>query len=243
MNIYIKYLLYVLEHKKNVFIECINMSKKLKKKKDKLNIIIHGITHDMSKFSPCEFIPYARFFYGDYIPGAALDVPCAPYNKDKILTKGKVKYYFNKAWKHHYSHNKHHYEYWDEGYIPSKYIIQMICDWNAMSRKFGDTTISYYLRHYNSIKMHSESRRELEKRLGIISTNSNFDNFIFNYVFNKENKQYGYYIDISLITLKDTIGFLVSSESTYNESNDLLRNKIIPYVYSEYNFNILDILK
>ena len=52
MNKYLKYFLYVLEHKKNVGIECIKEGR-----------YIHAITHDMSKFRPSEFIPYARFFY------------------------------------------------------------------------------------------------------------------------------------------------------------------------------------
>ena len=59
---YWKYFKYVMEHKRNVFIECMNMAKKYKGQ-DKIDLIIHAFTHDMSKFLPCEFIPYAKWFY------------------------------------------------------------------------------------------------------------------------------------------------------------------------------------
>ena len=50
---YIKYLLYVIQHKYYVFIECW-----------KDGLYWHGITHDLSKFMPSEFFPYARWIYG-----------------------------------------------------------------------------------------------------------------------------------------------------------------------------------
>jgi hypothetical protein len=50
---YLKYLLYVLEHKWNVGIECL-----------KMGMPLHALTHDLSKFRPSEFIPYAKYFYG-----------------------------------------------------------------------------------------------------------------------------------------------------------------------------------
>lgn len=56
MNKYIKYLLYVLEHKKNVFKTCWNKG-----------LYLHAFTHDLSKFRPSEFIPYARYFYDESI--------------------------------------------------------------------------------------------------------------------------------------------------------------------------------
>ena len=52
---YWKYLKAVLKHKWFVFIEC-----------RKLGIPWLGVIHDLSKFLPSEFIPYARYFYGPY---------------------------------------------------------------------------------------------------------------------------------------------------------------------------------
>lgn len=51
---YYQYLMYVLEHKKNVFKVC--WKKKMYK---------HAFTHDLSKFCKKEFIPYAKYFYID----------------------------------------------------------------------------------------------------------------------------------------------------------------------------------
>ena len=53
MMVYFKYLSYVLRHRWFVFIECC-----------KLGIPWRGLVHDLSKFIPSEFIPYARYFYG-----------------------------------------------------------------------------------------------------------------------------------------------------------------------------------
>jgi len=148
MKKYFNYLLYVLEHKKNVFIECW-----------KEGLYFHAFTHDLSKFSIKEFFPYARWFYGKH------GIRC----KEDNLYKDENKMDFEKAWQHHKDHNKHHWDYWYERDLkmPTKYIKQMICDWQAMSRKFGGTAQAYYLKNYKNIKLDYNSRMELEHILGI----------------------------------------------------------------------------
>ena len=54
MNKYFKYFHYIIRHKWFVFLECY-----------KEGIIWRGITHDLSKFLPSEFFPYANHFYGE----------------------------------------------------------------------------------------------------------------------------------------------------------------------------------
>ena len=146
MKIYFEYLKYVLEHKKNVFIECWEEG-----------LYIHAFTHDLSKFSPKEFFPYARWFYGEN------GVKC----KEDNIYKDENKMDFLNAWQHHKDKNKHHWNYWSERDLkmPKKYITQMICDWKAMSRKFGDTAQEFYLSKRDDIELHEESRVELEKQL------------------------------------------------------------------------------
>lgn len=116
---YLKYLIYLLDHKKNVLLACW-----------KRGLYIHGITHDLSKFLPDEFIPYARYFYID---------------------KEKYQSDFDLAWEKHYTRNKHH---WNHFYDPvyklvvgmdKKHIKQMVCDWEAMSMKFGGSALEFYL--------------------------------------------------------------------------------------------------
>lgn len=157
MGKYIKYLLYVLEHKKNVFIECW-----------KEGLHLHAFTHDLSKFSPSEFIPYARNFYGKYIPRRILDNMVGIDNKSKIRTKEQVKEEFNQAWQLHYKRNKHHPEHWVGRDMPRKYIKQMVCDLKGMSRKFGDTAQEYYLKNYYKWDMTHETRFRLEIELDLI---------------------------------------------------------------------------
>lgn len=141
LKIYWKYLKYVLEHKKNVFIECWHKG-----------LYIHAVTHDLSKFMPSEFFPYAKYDFQN------------PKNNTE-----KAKEDFKKAWQHHKDKNKHHWNYWSERNLkmPAKYIKQMICDWKAMSRKFGGTAQEYYLKNYNNIILEKTSRLTLELLLDL----------------------------------------------------------------------------
>lgn len=165
---YYKYLKYVLEHKKNVFIECMNMAKEYwnepywrkDNKKIARELFVHAFTHDLSKFLPCEFIPYAKYFYG------------GKEAKEEYKLTGNYlscKEQFNKAWEHHYKNNSHHPEYWTSKIImPTKDIRFMVCDLKAMSRKFGDTAQSYYLNNYYKWDITHETRHRLEIELDLI---------------------------------------------------------------------------
>lgn len=95
---------------------------------------------------------------------------------------------FNLAWEHHQVNNKHHWNYWtydvDEYYnnmgelesfklsqpkdMPLKHIKQMICDWEGMALKFGDTAQQFYMNNYDKIELSLKSRLELELELGLI---------------------------------------------------------------------------
>jgi hypothetical protein len=176
---YIKYLLYILEHKNNVFKACW-----------KRGLYLHAFTHDLSKFLPDEFFPYANWFYGFYgkrwkdeckeqtvhlLDNESLnrhlrdDFNCQLYDNEELERS------FNKAWENHKRRNKHHWNYYSEidigqdqnTYIdmPKKYILQMICDWEGMSMKFGDTAKDYYEKNKNNIKLSDKSRKILEELL------------------------------------------------------------------------------
>lgn len=164
MNKYWKYFKYVLEHKKNVFIECW-----------KEGLYIHAFTHDLSKFSLKEFKAYAINFYGEKNCKRCSYYTNCNYNQIGLGSGNWAKECndynyedFNKAWEHHYKHNKHHWNYWVGREIPTKYIKQMICDWKAMSRKFGDTAQEFYCKNYNKIKLEHNSRIDLEFELGLL---------------------------------------------------------------------------
>ena len=72
--------------------------------------------HDDSKFSEEEFEPYAQKWFGD----------------------GKKTFEYEEAWKHHWTHNEHHPEFWLGEDMPYIYILEMICDWGSFSMKSGD---------------------------------------------------------------------------------------------------------
>lgn len=160
---YIGYIKYVLEHKKNVFKVCW-----------KNKIYIHAFTHDLSKFLPSEFFPYAKYFYGEYGVGLKKYLDDI---KDKIDENEWNRLYnlgtickadFKNAWHKHYRRNKHHWNHWVGKDMPVKYIKQMICDWKAMSIKFGDTAQEYYMNNYDDINLSLNSRLQLELLLGLI---------------------------------------------------------------------------
>lgn len=167
MGKYWEYFKYVLEHKKNVFLEC----RKIK------GMWWHGITHDLSKFTPREFKAYAEHFYGD--KNCRDCKKCKDYMKCDYNQIGlgsgnfaKECYHyksseFEKGWKHHYKNNKHHWNYWIGKDMKHKYIVQMICDWKAMSKKFGGTAQEFYLNNYDKMDMTFDTRIWTEYELGL----------------------------------------------------------------------------
>lgn len=108
----------ILEHKKAVFQLCCIAG-----------IPYRGVIHDLSKFSPTEFLESAKYYQGDRSP---------------ILACKEDKGY-SMAWLHHRAHNMHHPEYWvDKLYLggipirmPYTYNVEMICDIIAASKTYN----------------------------------------------------------------------------------------------------------
>ena len=101
-----------------------------------------GFMHDMSKFSPTEFIESAKYYVGTHSP----------------ITEAKKVQGYSNAWLHHKGRNKHHAEYWvDEAapektpVIPYPYSVEMICDKIAAGMTYlGDKfTKEYELEYWN----------------------------------------------------------------------------------------------
>ena len=124
------------KHKAVVFSEC-----------RKCGLFWRGLVHDMSKFSPAEFVSSARYFQGNHSP----------------IEAEKAEIGYSKAWMHHKGHNPHHWEYWidyDEkgqiiaNKIPYKYVIEMVCDWIGAGQVYsGDTwDTDQPLRYYKQVR-------------------------------------------------------------------------------------------
>lgn len=106
--------------------------------------------HDESKFSEEEFEPYRKHFY--------------PINDKE---KEDAKEEFDKAWKHHYLNNPHHWDGWalNGNEMPIIYIIEMLCDWQAMSYKFDSNTLDWYNKEKKEIKLLPKTKVTVERLL------------------------------------------------------------------------------
>ena len=127
-----------------------------------------GVVHDLSKFSPAEFGPSARYFQGDRSPIEA--------EKEAIG--------YSNAWLHHKSHNKHHWEYWcdydnDTGEvfphkIPYVYVVEMVCDWIGAGMVYSgarwteDAPMEYYERVRPGRHFHPETEALILRFLNCI---------------------------------------------------------------------------
>ena len=135
----------------------------------KCGLYWQGLTHDLSKLTPVEFLPGAKYWQGNRSP-----------NNAQRLAEG-----CSTAWLHHKGRNKHHFEYWidydlTEGgtiagmRMPAKYVAEMVCDRIAASKNYlGDkytdaSAWEYYEHGKDHYVLHPETRRELEECLQIL---------------------------------------------------------------------------
>ena len=134
----------------------------------KMGIVWQGLIHDLSKFLPSEFFPYAEFFFG--------------------RPRGKTGYYkptntgdanFDFAWLLHQKRNKHHWQWWilpeDRGGVvildmPIKYRKEMFCDWKGAGRAqgHGDDIREWYKVNGSKMQLHENTRRWIEDMLGLV---------------------------------------------------------------------------
>ena len=117
------------------------------------------LIHDMSKFRPSEWNPYATTFY------------------DKEgNTRYKPTVDFNKAWLLHQHRNPHHWQYWllklDSGdhktiSIPYDYVLEMVADWAGAGKAItGEWEVkSWYEKNKEIIKLHKSTKSKVIKIL------------------------------------------------------------------------------
>lgn len=122
-----------------------------------------GLLHDLSKYTPDEFIVGARYYQGTQSP-----------NNAERKEKG-----FSSAWLHHKGRNKHHYEYWMDyssripgGIIPARmpvrYVVEMFIDRVAASKNYNkgsytdDMPLKYYRQGNHQEYIHKDTRKLLE---------------------------------------------------------------------------------
>lgn len=152
MNKFAGHLTTVLKHRHMVMRHCI-----------KAGLIRRGLLHDLSKFSPTEFIPGVIYFQGNRSP-----------NEREREVNG-----YSKAWMHHKGRNRHHFEYWidyavnpKDGFIgakmPKRFVAEMVIDRISASRNYQKENYTcrsaweYYARAKDVYVMNDETRFLLE---------------------------------------------------------------------------------
>ena len=172
---FIGHLKTVLHHRHLVMIHCF-----------KAGIFLHGLTHDLSKFSPTEFIPGVLYFQGNRSP-----------NEREREVNG-----YSKAWIHHKGRNRHHFEYWTDYSpktrrlepveMPNDYIIEMFCDRLAASKTYNgknytdSSPLEYFMRGKTNRFIEKKTARKLEFLLRILAEKG--EDYTFRYIRKKFRK-------------------------------------------------------
>jgi len=121
-----------------------------------------GLTHDLSKYTPTEFLQGMRFYQGVRSPNAA--------EREK---KG-----YSEAWMHHKGRNRHHYEYWTDMNMttrvyeavpmPRRYLVEQVMDRRAACIVYQGknytpaSALAYFMKSIDRGLMHPSNKRELE---------------------------------------------------------------------------------
>lgn len=171
-------------HNFNGHLHTVNAHRRLVRKYCfKLGIYRQGLMHDLSKYSPSEFIPGVKYYQdGHRSPNNA-------QREDEGVSK---------AWLHHKGRNKHHFEYWIDYNVdgsrtvlagmkmPVKYVAEMFCDRIAASRiynkeKYKDSDpLDYYIKGLGHYIMHPETDALLHKLLQMLADKG--EEYTFEYI-------------------------------------------------------------
>ena len=136
-----------------------------------------GLTHDLSKYTPTEFLNGAKYYQGTRSPNTA-----------EREEKG-----YSEAWMHHKGRNRHHYEYWTDinketrQYeslpMPRRYLAELVMDRRAACMTYqgknykDDSALIYFERGLEKDKMHPQTRKELRYILTMLAEKGEKETF------------------------------------------------------------------
>lgn len=137
-----------------------------------------GLVHDLSKYSPVEFLVGVKYFQGNRSP-----------NEIERLEKG-----YSSAWLHHKGRNKHHLDYWiDYGLgeehkmigmeMPVRYVVEMFCDRVAASKIYrkeeyqDKDPYEYYEKSKDYYLIHPNTKALLENMLWMLKDKGEAETF------------------------------------------------------------------
>lgn len=147
----------------------------------RLGLYSQGLLHDLSKYSPTEFVQGMTYYQGTRSP-----------NNAEREDKG-----YSEAWLHHKGRNKHHFEYWldysnDESRalvcakMPTKYFLEMFCDRVAASKIYhGDRytdadAYNYFMKSKERSLMNEADKKRLEFLLKMLKDKG--EDYTFSYI-------------------------------------------------------------
>lgn len=145
----------------------------------KAGIFRQGLKHDLSKYTPTEFIPGVRYYTGKKSP-----------NEGEREEKG-----YSLAWLHHKGRNKHHFEYWSDYNMVSKkvepvempyrYLVEMFCDRVAASKIYNGKAykqsdpLEYFEKGRARRTVHEKTSDQLEELLVMLAEKGEKETFCY----------------------------------------------------------------
>lgn len=156
----------ITKHRHKVIVHCF-----------KAGIPWRGLLHDLSKYTPAEFLAGARFYKGTRSPNEA----------------EREEFGYSKAWLHHKGRNRHHFEYWTDYNpqtkrvgpvkMPLVFVKEMFCDRVAASKIYQGKNytdkhpLEYFLRGKPNRNIHPETSDLIESWLVILAEQGEFTAF------------------------------------------------------------------
>lgn len=156
----------------------------------KAGIFWQGLGHDLSKYTPQEFLAGAKNYQGTRSPNEVQ----------------REIYGYSPAWLHHKGRNKHHFEYWFDYNpklkkiapikIPLKYVVEMFCDRVAASKVYRgkeytpDHPLNYLINGKDTRYIHPETLEFLIKLLTMLKDEGEDKTFAYIRRKIKEKKEY-----------------------------------------------------
>lgn len=151
-------------------------------------IPVQGLMHDLSKYSPAEFIVSCKNYQGTRSP-----------NEAEREQKG-----YSSAWLHHKGRNRHHFEYWTdynpktrrmEGVkMPMRYVIEMFCDRVAASKIYmgenytDKAPLEYFYKGKPTRTIHPSTSDFLEHLLKMLAEKG--EDYTFAYIRHVKDREY-----------------------------------------------------
>ncbi len=147
----------------------------------RLGLYRQGLAHDLSKYSPEEFLVGARYYTGTE----------SPNNGERRVTG------YSSSWLHHKGRNRHHYEYWMDysahmipgGFapvkMPGRYVVEMFCDRVAASKIYNGESyrdsdpLRYYQRGNTQQFLHPQTAALLELLLNMLAERGEDETFAY----------------------------------------------------------------